>query len=153
MVRFGKAARMEWKHGEYTLSDAREWLDMRAICSLLAGTYWAEKRAPELVERSVRESMCFGLYKGGEQVGFARVVTDRATVGYLCDVIIDDAHRGSGLGKWMLACILEHPDLQNCHIDLFTRDAQEYYRRFGFGPHRFTSMVRYPAGYAGGPDT
>jgi GNAT superfamily N-acetyltransferase len=141
---------MEWHLGDYTLSDDPARLDMRAICSLLAGTYWAADRAPAVVERSVRESLSLGLYKDGTQVGFARVVTDRATVAYLCDVIVADAHRGAGLGKWMLACILDHPDLRECRMDLFTRDAQEFYRNFGFGPHRFTSMVRYPPGYAGG---
>ncbi len=123
---------------------------MRVICTLLAGTYWAADRAPEVVERSVRASLCFGLYKGAEQAGFGRVVTDRATVGYLCDIIVADAHRGVGIGKWMLGCILAHPDLQGCRVDLFTADAQEFYRGFGFGPHRFTSMVRYPPGSEGG---
>jgi GNAT superfamily N-acetyltransferase len=141
---------MEWHHGEYTLTDEPARADLRAICSLLAGTYWAKERAPEAIERSVRNSMCFSLLHGGKQVGLTRVVTDRATVGYLCDVIIADDHRGRGLGKWMLATILEHPDLRGCRIDLFTGDAQEFYRAFGFGPHRYTSMVRYPPDYAGG---
>lgn len=141
---------MEWIYGDFTLSDDPSRLDMRAICTLLAGTYWAADRTPEAIERSVHGSLCFGLHRGGAQVGFARVVTDRATVGYLCDIIIAEAHRGAGLGKWMLGCILDHPDLRGCRIDLFTRDAQEFYRGFGFGPHRFTSMVRYPPGHAGG---
>jgi GNAT superfamily N-acetyltransferase len=136
---------MEWHRGEFTISDDPAWLDLTSVCTLLGGTYWGKDRAPETVERSVRHSLCFGIYKGGALVGFARVVTDRATVGYLCDVVISEAHRGAGLGRWLLACILKHPDLHGCRIDLFTRDAQEFYKPFGFGPHRFTSMVRYPS--------
>jgi ribosomal protein S18 acetylase RimI-like enzyme len=91
-----------------------------------------------------RATSSSGLLHAGRLVGFARVVTDRATVGYLCDFVIAKEHQRKGIGKWMLARILEHPDLRLCRIDLFTRDAQEFYRAFGFGPHRFTSMVRYP---------
>jgi GNAT superfamily N-acetyltransferase len=144
---------MEWHRGEFTISDDPAWLDLTAICTLLAGTYWGNERAPETVARSVAHSLCFGIYKGGALIGFARVVTDRATVGYLCDVVIAAEHQRGGLGGWLLACILEHPDLLHCRIDLFTRDAQDFYERFGFGPHRFTSMVRYPPQYSGSHKT
>lgn len=139
---------MESHHDGYTLSDQR--LDFRATCALLWGTYWARNRTRDIIERSVRYSLCFALFKGDAQVGFARVVTDYATVGYLCDVVIAGEHRGRGLGKWMLAQILDHPQLRGCRLDLFTRDAQEFYHQHGFGPHPFTSMVRYPPGYGGG---
>ena len=135
---------MEWQHGEYTLTDDPARVDLRAVCSLLAGTYWASDRTPTAIDRSVRNSLCFSLFHGGAQIGMTRVVTDYATVGYLCDVIIDPKHRGHGLGKWMLGTILAHPNLRGVRFDLFTGDAQEFYRAFGFGPHRFTSMVRYP---------
>lgn len=142
---------MDWQHGDYTMTDDQARVDLRAICTLLGGTYWARERPPEMIERSVRHSLCFSVFHGGEQIGLTRVITDHATFGYLCDVVIDERHRGRGLGKWMLANILAHPDLLGCRIDLFTADAQEFYRAFGFGPHRFTSMVRYPPGYPGGP--
>ena len=135
---------MEWQRDSYTISDDPKRLDLDATCRLVWGTYWAANRGRGAIARSIRNSLCFGVYKGTEQVGLARVVTDKATVGYICDVIISEAHRGRGLGKWLLTCILEHPDLQECRLDLFTRDAQELYRSFGFGPHRYTSMVRYP---------
>src|SRR4051794_33050004 len=138
---------MEWHRDLYTISDDPGRLDVAAICHMLWDTYWAEGRARAEIERSLANSLCFGVYHGTQQVGLARVITDRATVGYLCDVIIADAHRGAGLGKWLMTCILEHPDLAECRIDLFTRDAQDFYRSFGFGPHRFTSMVRYPPGH------
>ncbi len=135
---------MDWQNGEYTITDENERVDLRAVCTLLAGTYWANRRAPEVIVRSVRHSLCFSLFHGGEQVGLMRVVTDFATVGYLCDVVIGEAHRGRGLGKWMMEVVLAHPQLRGCRLDLFTGDAQEFYRGFGFGPHRYTSMVRYP---------
>jgi ribosomal protein S18 acetylase RimI-like enzyme len=140
----------EWRNGEFTIIDEPSRMDFGAICRLLAGTYWAKDRAENVIKTSIQNSLSFALFKGNVQVGFARVVTDRATVGYLCDVVIADTLRGSGLGKWLLTTVLEHPDLAGCRIDLFTRDAQDFYRQYGFGPHRFTSMVRYPDGYAGG---
>ena len=135
---------MEWQHQDITLTDDLERIDIAEVFKLLRGTYWAEKRTRDVVERSVRQSLSFGLLHEGKLIGFARVITDRATVGYLCDFVIAEGFRGRGLGNWTLACILDHPDLRDCRIDLFTRDAQEFYRGFGFGPHRFTSMVRYP---------
>ena len=135
---------MQWQRDEFTFSDDIERLDISDVCRLLHGTYWAENRPPDAIKRSVRNSLSFGLYDQAKLIGFARVVTDRATVGYLCDVVIADEYQRRGLGQWVIACILEHPDLVDCRIDLFTRDAQALYQRFGFGPHRFTSMVRYP---------
>lgn len=136
---------MHWQRGDYTLTDETARLDLAAVTALLRTTYWAAERPVEVTARSLQNSLAFGLFHGPTQIGFARVVTDRATVGYLCDVVIADTHRGHGLGKWLLTCILEHPELQGCRIDLFTKDAQEFYRAFGFGPHRYTNMVRYPA--------
>ncbi len=135
---------MQWQRDNYTLTDETARLDLPAVTALLHATYWAADRSPETIARSLRHSLNFGLFHGAEQIGFARVVTDRATVGYLCDVVIADGHRGLGLGKWLLTCILEHPELRGCRMDLFTKDAQEFYRTFGFGPHKYTSLVRYP---------
>lgn len=135
---------MQWQRDEFVLSDDVARIDIAALCRLLQGTYWARNRSDNTVERSVRNSLSFGLYTKGGLIGFARVVTDRATVGYLCDVVIADEYRKRGLGEWAITCILDHPDLRDCRIDLFTKDAQVFYQRFGFGPHRFTSMVRYP---------
>ena len=136
---------MEWQHNDFTLTDDQEKINLGEVCNFLRGTYWAEKRARDVIERSVRQSLSFAIFRGKKLIGFARVITDRATVGYLCDFVIAKEFRALGLGRWVLARILEHPDLQGCRIDLFTRDAQEFYHGFGFGPHRFTSMVRYPA--------
>jgi GNAT superfamily N-acetyltransferase len=135
---------MHWEFNSYELTDEAARLDLDAVAALLRDTYWAADRPRSVLERSVQNSLCFGLFHEGGQVGFGRVVTDFATVAYLCDVVIADGHRGKGVGKWMLTCILEHPQLQGCRVDLFTKDAQEFYRGFGFGPHRYTNMVRYP---------
>jgi len=135
---------MEWQRDEFVLTDDVAKIDFSDLCNLLWGTYWAEQRGREVIERSVRRSLSFALLQAGKLAGFARVVTDAATVGYLCDLVIADGFRGRGLGHWMLGRIIEHPDLRGCRIDLFTRDAQEFYKALGFGPHRFTSMVRYP---------
>lgn len=137
---------MDWQNGAFTITDDPERLDFDATCRLLWSTYWAADRTPEMIRESLRNSLNFALFSNDTQIGFARVVTDFATVGYLCDVVLSETHRGAGLGKWLLATILVHPRLGGCRIDLFTRDAQPFYEQYGFGPHRFTSMVRYPPG-------
>ena len=135
---------MRWTRGDLGLTDELAGLDLDATVALIQSSYWAETRSRETIVRSLEHSLNFGLFHGAKQIGFARVVTDHATMGYLCDVVIAEGHRGEGAGKWMLQCLLEHPELRACRIDLFTRDAQEFYRAYGFGPHKFTSMVRYP---------
>jgi GNAT superfamily N-acetyltransferase len=96
-------------------------------------SYWAQGRSFETVERSISNSLNFGLYKGDEQVGFARVVTDRATFAWLGDVFILPDYRGKGLSKWLMEVIVTHPELQGLkRWILATRDAHELYRRFGF---------------------
>jgi GNAT superfamily N-acetyltransferase len=98
------------------------------------------------MERSLRNSLGFGVYKGDEQVGFARVVTDLATFAYVADVFVVDAYRGRGLSKWLMECILDHPDLQDVRRwHLVTRDAQGLYAPFGFAeppPGRHMERVK-----------
>ena len=125
---------IEWQRGAYEVSDDRRRLDIAAIHRFISGeSYWAAGISVNLLTRAVANSLCFGLYRDGAQAGFARVVTDRATFGYLCDVYVEREHRGSGLGKWLVACVLEHPDLQGLRrIALMTRDAHDLYTPFGF---------------------
>jgi GNAT superfamily N-acetyltransferase len=86
-----------------------------------------------VVENSIRHSLTFGVYQENEQVGFARVISDYSTFGYLCDVFVLSAHQGKGLGKWLLTCIMAHPDLQGLRrFMLMTRDAHTLYKPFGF---------------------
>jgi GNAT superfamily N-acetyltransferase len=99
-----------------------------------------------VMERSLRNSLGFGVYRGDEQVGFARVVTDLATFAYVADVFVVDAYRGQGLSKWLMECILDHPDLRDVRRwHLVTRDAHQLYAKFGFAepaPGRHMERVR-----------
>lgn len=114
------------------ISTDRRKLDLDMIASYLSQTsYWAKGRALDVIARSIENSLCFGVYKDGQQVGLARVVTDRATFAWLCDVFVLDAHRGQGLGKWLVESVVGHPDLQEVLFFLGTRDAHELYRRHG----------------------
>ncbi|HZC23020.1 MAG TPA: GNAT family N-acetyltransferase, partial [Candidatus Binatia bacterium] len=111
-------------------------LDLDLIYAFLTNCYWAKGIPRDVVERSIEHSLCFGIYDGhGAQAGFARVISDFATIAYLGDVFVLESHRGRGLGKWMMQCILEHPALQGLRRwILLTRDAHELYRKFGFMP-------------------
>jgi GNAT superfamily N-acetyltransferase len=108
-------------------------MDLDVIHGFLADSYWARGIARETVERAMRYSLCFGAFHQGAQVGFARVITDRATFAYVCDVFVLPACRGRGVGKRLMAAIMGHPALQGLRRwTLFTRDAHGLYRRFGF---------------------
>lgn len=141
---------MDWHHKDYTLTDDSARLDLGAVCSLLQATYWAANRRRDVIKTSLRHSINFSLFCQGQQVGFGRMITDHSTHGYLCDVVIAPEHRRQGVGKWMVGQILNHPSVAGCRIDLFTRDAHAFYQAFGFGPHQYQCLVRYPADYAGG---
>jgi GNAT superfamily N-acetyltransferase len=124
---------MEWKRDGFLISTDPARLDRDAIHRFLAGSYWARGIPRPVVERSIDHSMPFGIYEGPVQVGFARVITDRATFAYLADVFVLESHRGHGLAQWLMKSILGHPDLQGLRRwILVTRDAQGLYRRFGF---------------------
>jgi GNAT superfamily N-acetyltransferase len=122
-----------WRRDGYIVSTDGSMLDLEAIHSYLSKSYWAAGVPENVVRRSIEGSLCFGMYKDEEQVGFARVVTDRATFAYLADVFVLEAHRGRGIGKWLVEVILSHPDLQGMRRwMLATRDAHDLYRRYGF---------------------
>jgi GNAT superfamily N-acetyltransferase len=120
------------KNGYRISTDPSE-LDLGVVHGYLEGSYWAAGIPEDVVRRSIEGSLCFGVYKDAEQVGFARVITDRATFAYLADVFVLEEHRGQSLGKWLIETILSHPDLQGLRRwMLATRDAHELYRRYGF---------------------
>jgi GNAT superfamily N-acetyltransferase len=132
----------EWKRGEYAISSDPERLDLEVVHDFLTNSYWAKGISEELVRRSIEHSLCFGVYHEQTQVGFARVITDRATFAYLADVFIVEQHRGSGLGKWLVEAIVTHPELRGLRRwILVTRDAHDLYRQYGFmslrNPERF----------------
>jgi GNAT superfamily N-acetyltransferase len=120
--------------GGYFVATGREAMDVGYIHAFLSTrSYWAQGRSLETVARSMENSLCFGLFSSGkQQVGFARVVTDYATFAWLCDVFIDEEHRGKGLGKRLVEAVVAEPRLQGLkRILLGTRDAHELYRRYG----------------------
>ena len=110
-------------------------LDLDAIHGFLSTSYWATGRKRSVIERAIKNSLCFGAYVEGRQVGFARVVTDRAVFAYLADVFVLPDHRGRGISRALVRVILDHPDLQNLRWFLLaTRDAHGLYAKFGFTP-------------------
>jgi len=120
----------------YVVSTDPSRLDLDVVYGFLRGAYWSPGVPRDVVERSIENSLPFGLYTAAaEQVGFARVVSDRAVFAYLGDVFVLPAHRGLGLGVWLMESVLEHPDLQRLRrFSLATMDAHGLYARFGFGP-------------------
>ena len=124
---------MEYKRDNFSISDDPVKLDIDAICDFLSRAYWADTRPRDVIEKSIQFSLNFGVYDGEKQIGYARVVTDRAIFAYLCDVFIHEDYRGQDLGKWMMECVMSHPDLQSMkRWCLLTRDAHGLYRQFGF---------------------
>ena len=110
-------------------------LDLAVVHGFLAESYWAKGIPLETVRRSIRNSLCFGLYEAENQIGFARVVSDRATFAYLADVFVLESHRGRGLGKLLMGAVVAHPDLQGLRRwMLATRDAHDLYAQYGFTP-------------------
>jgi GNAT superfamily N-acetyltransferase len=124
---------MEYKRDQFIISDEIAKLDINAICDFLSRAYWADKRPRDVIEKSIRFSLNFGVYDGNRQIGFARVITDRATFAYLCDVFVHEDYRGKAIGKWMMECIFAHPELQGLRRwSLATHDAHGLYKQFGF---------------------
>lgn len=119
----------------YEISIDRSRLDVKAIHAFLTQSYWSPGIPLATVSRAVDNSVCVGAYLGAEQVGFARVVTDKATFAYLADVYVLEPHRGNGLSRLMMEAITQHPELQGLRRWLLiTRDAQGLYAKFGFTP-------------------
>jgi GNAT superfamily N-acetyltransferase len=123
----------EVREGDTLISCDPDKLDVDRIHSFLVSAYWSEGISREVVARSIENSIPFALYCGGDQVGFARVISDRATYAYLADVYIEEPYRGRGLSKHLIRAVMAHPELQDTRRWLLgTRDAHELYRQFGF---------------------
>src|SRR6202162_4298023 len=139
---------VEARRGECSISTARARLDLDVIHGFLTNCYWAKGVPREVVARSIEHSLCFGVYDGsGAQVGFARVISDFATIAYVGDVFVLDTHRGRRLGKWLMERITQHSALQNLRRwILTTRDAHGLYAQVGFtpvqSPERFMELHR-----------
>ncbi|WP_282609955.1 GNAT family N-acetyltransferase [Pelagibius sp. Alg239-R121] len=129
---------MDWRRDEYWLTTDSTVFDMDVLFRFISEeSYWARGIPRSTFDKALRNSLSFGLFDGEHQIGFARVVSDFATMAYLGDVFIRDDYRGRGLSKWMMECILSHPDLLGLRRwMLATADAHELYRKFGFTPLR-----------------
>ena len=127
---------MLWRRDGYEVSDDAARLDREAVHRFISTqSYWALGVPRTTLDRAIDHSLCLGLYRGTAQAGFARVVTDRATFAYLCDVYVEPAHRDHGLGTWLIECVVAHPDLQGLRrFCLMTRDAHSLYAKYGFKP-------------------
>jgi N-acetylglutamate synthase-like GNAT family acetyltransferase len=126
---------MEWTKDDFLITTDNNKIDVNYVHWFLTQSYWAEGIPIETVERSIKGSICFSVIYLNHQVGFARVITDKATFAYLADVFIDENFRGRGLSKWLLDVIINHRDLQGLRrLMLATRDAHGLYSQFGFTP-------------------
>jgi len=139
---------VDYTRDQFTISTDKSRLDLAAIHQFLTNSYWATGIPMEIVQKAVEHSLCFGVYEGTAQVGFARVITDYTTFAYLADVFVLESHRGQGLSKWLVSCIISHPELQGLRrFMLATRDAHELYRNYaGFqnlsAPERWMEIAR-----------
>ena len=127
---------MEWARNEFVISTDKNRLQTALIHKfLIQESYWANTRTLEQTERAIENSLCFGVYHGEKQIGFARVISDLATFAYLGDVFILKEFRGRGLSKWLMETVVSYPDLQGLRRwILATKDAHGLYEQFGFTP-------------------
>jgi GNAT superfamily N-acetyltransferase len=123
---------MHIEFGDYIISDDKAKLDVDVVQSLLKTSYWAGHRSLETIVKSIVNSLCIGVYLSDKQVGFARMITDGATMYWLCDVLIDEAHRGKGIGKKLIESIVNWDQLKGMNGILGTRDAHGLYEKYGF---------------------
>lgn len=133
---------VEYQRDDFHITTDFRKIDINAVSSLLAQSYWANSRKKDVIIKSLENSLCFSLFHKDTQIGLIRVITDYATFAYLCDVIIAEDYRHKGLGIWLLECVFKYPDFQNLRRwCLFTKDAHEFYKKFGFNnssnPERF----------------
>lgn len=138
---------MEWTRGSLVVTDNSARIDLDVVHGFLREVYWARGISRETVARSIEYSMCFSVFEDERQIGFARVITDRTTFGYLSDVFVLESDRGKGASRFLMECILEHPELAGMRRwNLLTDDAHGLYRKFGFTelaqPHRHMEISR-----------
>ncbi len=131
--RYVPCAIMNWQKDEFTITTDKKKMDIVVIHQFISQSYWAKGIPIATMQKAIEGSLCFGVFHGERQVGFARVVTDKATFAYLADVFIIEEHRGKGLSKWLMEIIIGQPELQGLRRFLLaTRDAHGLYRQFGF---------------------
>jgi len=136
----------EYHKDRFTISTNPDLLDLDVIHSFLTSSYWVPGIPKEIVAKSVKHSLCFGLYDGDKQIGYASVVTDYTRSAFLRDVFVLEEYRGQGLGEWLVGCVITCPSLAGIgRISLATDDAQKFYRKLGFNeivnPEKWMEMV------------
>ena len=123
---------MIWKKAGFVISSEKDRVDIDAVHSMLNRSHWARDRSREVVEKTIANSLCFSLLSASEMIGFARILTDGATYAVILDMIIREEFRGRGLGKWLVQCIGEHPDVVPLRQVLWTSVASGFYQKAGF---------------------
>ncbi|OCL26270.1 hypothetical protein U472_09675 [Orenia metallireducens] len=124
---------MEIRKDDYLITDDKEKINIDFVVNSLHKTYWANNRTREIIINSIDNSIFISLFKNKKQIGFTRIVTDKAAFAWIADVFIDEKHRGNGLGKWLVKTTTNHPSIKNVSLQLLkTRDAHSLYEKFGF---------------------
>ncbi len=136
-----------FRKGSYLISTDKTKLDIKVIHGFLSTSYWAKNRSLKTTKKTIKNSLCFGVYYKNRQVGYARVITDYATYAYLADVFIIEEFRGRGLSKWLMEVILKYDEIRDLRRwFLATSDAHKLYEKFGFTalnePGKFMEMFR-----------
>lgn len=125
-----------------TISKDKDKLDVEFVHNFLTQSYWAEGRSVEKVRKTIEHSTCYGMYLDERQIGFARVVSDKYVYAYILDVFVDESLKGKGCGQQLMKAVLEDPEWKNVERwMLATKDAQDFYRKFGFDNPRFPERV------------
>ncbi|SES18042.1 Acetyltransferase (GNAT) domain-containing protein [Gracilibacillus ureilyticus] len=132
------------EYNEFKISDDPSLINLDTIYEFLQKSYWANKRPKEKIRKSIENSLCYGVYHGEKQVGFARVITDYATMYYLADVFIDEEYRGNGIGKKLIEAIINSEDLKDLFGHLCTKDAHTLYEQYHFNRETEKVMIRQP---------
>ena len=123
---------MIWKKADLLISSEKNQVDIGTLHAMLSRSHWARGRSREAVEKTIANSLCFSLINADEQIGFARVITDGVTYAIILDMIIREDFRGQGLGKWLVQCIGEHPEVVPLRQVLWTSAAYDFYQKAGF---------------------
>lgn len=123
---------MKWEQNSYYITDSKENIDRDFIISSLQSTYWAKGRPSDLIAKSFDNSVVLSVFENAKQIGFARIVSDFACFSWLCDVFLSPEYRGKGLGKFLMACISEHPASRVRMNILATKDAYGLYEQYGY---------------------